>query len=297
MKKAKDILTNLAAGHGGIFSDDIRQALAQGAAALEFKFKVLALLNETASAASGAGEPSTVRSSKSSSPEKPAPTVGRRLWSPEEDAQLVKEFLEDHIPVELIASNHGRTVLAILMRLQQKHGLITAEQVEALSEVTDRATAQPVRFPAVTAQLGAQSMSQPTPRKGQATTAPAAETVPVEAPTSVPSQADAGTDDLSDLPAGGDFEFSVQGFSVDNAGQLHEEGPDYAMLYEMELDRATVEEKRYANEVLENFKQYPEASRRGNIIRYVSSSKGKMNETLKNALLGKLKQMAETELA
>lgn len=70
---------------------------------------------------------------------RPSSGSGSR-WTAEEDTRLLTAFKAQE-PVEAIAQRHQRTPVAIAIRLQQTHGLLSAEQVEEIRHKF-RATSQ-----------------------------------------------------------------------------------------------------------------------------------------------------------
>ncbi|MBC8741813.1 hypothetical protein F6X40_35280 [Paraburkholderia sp. UCT31] len=53
-------------------------------------------------------------------------------WTPEEDAELVRAYRDEKLPLHVIAQRHNRSPVAIGMRLVEPHKLMAKEEVDAL---------------------------------------------------------------------------------------------------------------------------------------------------------------------
>lgn len=129
MLKSKSILTALSDGlnvngvDGAALPESVRQALLEGALAIEFRQRAAQAFRLTSPATGTRAQ-------------ERAPTPTSR-WSPQEDDALLREFLSEGKSVREIAKTHNRTAYAVAIRLSVTHNLLSSEQADDVREGED----------------------------------------------------------------------------------------------------------------------------------------------------------------
>lgn len=156
MNKAKSILMQLADGqeaaglNGAALSKELRDALACGARAIEFKQRVVSALNQTGQTAQSGAQPvADAPKEQKATQGNRSPSVPRR-WSPDEDRNLLKEYHEQvpqhtHVValVNTIAALHDRTPFAIAVRLHNQYHLLDKADLDAVRNAQQRPGSAP----------------------------------------------------------------------------------------------------------------------------------------------------------
>lgn len=318
---------------------------AQGAHAIKFRQAVVAALNansdapkqsrneqptETqrsrsvapsphpAPAAQPPAEPGSSQSPAPASaepPPQPRERVQPRLWTVDEETQLINEYTEGVFSGEQIAEKHQRSLYAIAVRLG-RHRLLTPEQIEAVQN------GQPlppyVKSPAPTEldqrkEVAPQSAPQPpAPQSAKelAQEAPAAQEQPrtVEAPSGEPvevldedSSWISSAEDMDDYSEVPQEQSALSVASIDEdleAASGHAAAPespkiDYELLYESELNRAPANTQQYIKSLLSRVEEQPHIA--NSMINLLNSDRMKeqVPEVLRKAFIQKIERFAK----